>query len=279
MTEISGISRSAKEKRKILDTYLKSLGSVAVAFSGGVDSAFLLMAAREALGDSVIAVTANPHSFPERELREAEAFCAENGIRHFVVDFDELAVQGFSQNTPDRCYLCKRELLKTIIQAAKEQGIEYVAEGSNMDDNCDYRPGLIAVAQLGIKSPLREAGIYKDEIRRMLREMGLPIWEKPSFACLSSRFAYGERITGEKLEMVEKAEEFLFGMGFLQARVRIHDRMARIEVLPEYVEKLAKENIRKEIISAFKSYGFVYVSVDLEGYRAGSMNEAIDYSV
>lgn len=286
MTKMDAKGLCVEEKKRILETNLKSLGSVAVAFSGGVDSAFLLKAAGEVLGDNVIAVTVNTHSLPERELEEARAFCRENGIRHIVSDFDELSVKGFCENPTDRCYLCKKELLKQMIHIAKEQGVTYVAEGSNMDDEEDYRPGMAAVAELGIKSPLREAGIYKEEIRAMLKNMGLSIWKKPSFACLSSRFAYGERITKEKLMMVEQAEEFLFDRGFPQARVRIHGRMARIEVLPEYLEKLAEIKVRSEVVSKFKSLGFIYVSMDLEGYRTGSMNEAMnntkhifDYSV
>ncbi len=272
MTKIS-IAGGIEEKMRNLETYLQSLGSVAVAFSGGVDSAFLLKAAKEVLGENVVAVTANIHSLPARELEEAKTFCIENGIRHIVSDFDELAVRGFCENTPDRCYLCKRELLKQIIYIAGESGIEYVVEGSNMDDEGDYRPGMAAVAELGIKSPLREAGIYKKEIRSMLKEMGLSVWKKPSFACLSSRFAYGEQITKEKLLMVERAEEFLFDKGFSQTRVRIHGRLARIEVLPEDLERMTQKNLREEIVTKFKSYGFIYVSLDLQGYRMGSMNE------
>jgi uncharacterized protein len=258
-----------------LKTFLKDLGSVAIAFSSGVDSTFLLKVAHEVLGGRVIAVTARSCSFPARELEEAKAFCREEGIRHFICDSEELEIEGFSQNPPNRCYLCKRELFEKILAIAKEQGVEYVAEGSNMDDNDDYRPGLIAVKELNIKSPLREAELYKNEIRELSKKLGLPTWEKQSFACLSSRFVYGETITEEKLRMVDRAEQLLLDMGFHQIRVRIHDRLARIEVMPEEFEKLIEKETRQEIVSKFKSYGFLYVSMDLAGYRMGSMNDTL----
>lgn len=276
MAEMNDEARSVNDKLVRLKSYLKSLGSVAVAFSGGVDSTFLLKAAQEILLDNVIAVTVTPRSFPKRELEEARIFCEEMGIRHFICDFNELTIEGFSENPPDRCYLCKKELFGEIMKIAKGQNILHIAEGSNMDDTGDYRPGLLAVEELGVKSPLREAELYKEEIRQLSKEMGLPTWEKPSFACLSSRFAYGERITEEKLKMVDRAEQLLFDKGFHQARVRIHGSMARIEVLPEELEKLLERTLREEIVSKLKSYGFTYVSMDLEGYRTGSMNEALN---
>jgi uncharacterized protein len=264
------------KKLENLKAYLKELGSVAIAFSSGVDSTFLLKVAHEVLGDRVIAVTARSCSFPERELAEAKDFCEKEGIRHFICDSEELEIEGFSQNPPNRCYLCKRELFEKILVIAKEQGIEYVAEGSNTDDNGDYRPGLIAVKELEIKSPLRAADLNKNEIRELSKKLGLPTWEKQSFACLSSRFVYGETITEEKLRMVDRAEQLLLDMGFHQIRVRIHDRLARIEVMPEEFEKLIEKDNRERIVRELKSYGFTYVSMDLSGYRMGSMNETLE---
>jgi uncharacterized protein len=246
-----------------------------VAFSSGVDSTFLLKVAKEVLGDKVIAVTAQSCSFPKRELNEAKAFCKQEGIRHFICDSEELEIEGFRQNPPNRCYLCKKELFETILKIAQENGIQYVVEGSNMDDNGDYRPGLKAIAELEIKSPLRVAELTKSEIRALSKEMGLPTWEKQSFACLASRFVYGETITEEKLSMVDKAEQLLLDRGFHQVRVRIHGTMARIEVMPEEFEKLVEQSVREEVVNACKSYGFTYVTMDLSGYRMGSMNETL----
>lgn len=276
MGDIQSGNRSVKEKMENLKDYLKELGSVAVAFSSGVDSTFLLKVACDTLGkDHVIAVTARSCSFPKRELEEAKEFCEKEGIRHFICDSEELEIEGFSDNPPNRCYLCKKELFEKIIDIAKEQNMNCIAEGSNMDDNGDYRPGLAAVAELNVRSPLRHAELYKAEIRELSKEMGLPTWEKQSFACLSSRFVYGEKITEEKLNMVDKAEQLLLDKGFHQVRVRIHDRMARIEIMPEEFEKLIEKKTREEIVTKLKSYGFTYISMDLTGYRTGSMNEML----
>ncbi|MCI7274831.1 MAG: ATP-dependent sacrificial sulfur transferase LarE [Cuneatibacter sp.] len=263
------------QKYENLRKYLKSLGSAAVAFSAGVDSTFLLRVAHDVLGDQVIAVTAASCSFPVRELKEAKAYCEKNGIRHVVCQSEELDIDGFRQNPKNRCYLCKHELFEKIGAIAAENHLAAVVEGSNMDDNGDYRPGLVAVKELGVKSPLRHAELTKADIRELSKRLGLETWDKQSFACLSSRFVYGETINEEKLGMVDKAEQLLLDLGFRQVRVRIHNKIARIELLPEEFPKLMETETREMVAKKFKEFGFTYVTLDLQGYRTGSMNETL----
>ena len=356
--------KSLDEKYQDLQDYLKSLGRVAVAFSGGVDSTLLLKVAHDVLGDNCVAVTAKSKSFPERELNESNDFCLEEGIKHYYTDSEELDLPGFRQNPTNRCYLCKHELFEEIEKMAGEifpelgvneeevgksdsqddsaevdrlgksdsqddsaevdrlgkddsqddsaevdnlgkddsqddsaevdnlgksdsqddsaevdnLGKVYICEGSNMDDNGDFRPGLKAIEELGVTSPLRHAGLYKEEIRELSKRLGLKTYRKQSFACLSSRFVYGETISDQKLRMVDRAEQFLLDLGFEQLRVRIHGEkefLARIEVPVDQIQRMASPEVQKKVNMRFHTLGFTYVTLDLAGYQTGSMNAGV----
>ena len=264
-----------REKYKLLKDNIRGLGSLAVGFSGGVDSSLLLAVAQEVLSDNVIAVTSVHVSVPERELNEAKEFCSERNIRHFISRIDPMEDEEFRHNGPDRCYFCKRRIFTDIKRIAKENGMAFVAEGSNMDDNSDYRPGHRAVEELSVRSPLREAGLYKQDIRLISKAMGLLTWSKPAYACLASRFVYGEEITEEKLHMIDMAEQFLIDQGFHEERVRLHGNLARIEVPAGDIERLASDKVREAVYKRFKEIGFLYVTIDALGYRQGSMNKTI----
>ena len=269
------IESSLQNKYLELKKYLLSLNSVAVAYSSGVDSTFLLKTAVDTLSrDNVLALTAKSHSFPKRVLDESIQFCKSENIRQIVFESEELSIDGFSNNPPDRCYICKKELFSKIKSIARENNINAVVEGSNADDINDYRPGMRAVAELEILSPLKKVGLTKNEIRALSKQLGLKTWNKQSFACLSSRFVYGEKITVQKLDMIDKSEQFLLDLGFKQVCVRIHNDVARIEVLPNETERVMQ--FKDTINSKLKEYGFRYVTLDLGGYRTGSMNDSLN---
>jgi len=226
-----------QDKLNQLKAHIKKLGSLAVAYSGGVDSTFLLKVAHDVLRDRVIAVTARSATYPHRELREASALARKIGVKHIIIRSNELSIKGFFENQPNRCYWCKYELFSQIKTVAEKHHIRWIAEGSNPDDLDDYRPGMKAIRELGIISPLQDAALGKEAIRKLSRKMKLPTWNKPAFACLASRLAYGEKITPQKLDMVDKAEQYLFELGFRQVRVRYHGNIARIEVADNETEK------------------------------------------
>jgi uncharacterized protein len=254
-------------KFKKLQKALKKMGSVAVAFSGGVDSTFLLMVANQTLGDDAIAITALSTLFPVHELNEASDFSIANDIRHVLCDMDIFAISGFAENPENRCYLCKKSIFTKFKEVVSAERLKYLVEGSNVDDDSDYRPGSQAIRELGVASPLREAGFTKAEIRQLSHEMNLPTWDKPSFACLASRIPYGEPITREKLKTIEASEQILFDLGFRQVRVRHHGTLARVEIDPTEMEKLMAPATCEIICTGLQKAGFVYVTVDLQGYR------------
>lgn len=266
---------NAAAKLAALVEKLGKLKSACLAYSGGADSTFLACVAGEVLGEKFLAVTAASETYPERERREAEEFAKKYGFRHVVVQTSELGIPGFSDNPPDRCYYCKKELFGTLKSIADREGIETLLDGQNADDVSDYRPGARAAEELEVISPLKEVGLTKAEIRVLSKERGLPTWSKPAFACLASRFPYGQEINAENLTRVGAAEDFLRSLGLGQLRVR-DDRgtTARIEVPPEDIGGLIAER-REEIVKRLKELGYKYVSVDLEGYRTGSMNEVL----
>jgi uncharacterized protein len=262
-----------REKDQRLGEILKGMGRVLVAFSGGVDSTFVLKRAQQELGDQVIAVTAASETFPTREFEAAVKLAEDMGVKLLKTEVKELENAAFVANNPDRCYHCKTGLYTHLRAIAKDLGFPYILDGSNVDDLGDYRPGLQAKNEQGVRSVLQEAGLKKDEIRQLSKELGLPTWNKPSFACLSSRIPYGTKIEKYKIDQLDEAEYFLAQLGFYQVRVRHHDKIARIEVLPDEIHKVIE--LRDRIYEKFTSLGFTYVTLDLQGYRTGSMNEVL----
>lgn len=261
------------EKYKKLKENIKKLGSVAIAFSGGVDSTLLAKVCKDVLGHKAIAITVFAPMHSSREIQEALVFGKKIGIKHNVIKFSEIDIDGFKENPMDRCYICKKKIFSDIKKEAEKYGIKYVVDGSNMDDLQDYRPGLKAIEELEVISPLKEAGLTKEDIRYLSKKLELPTWNKPAFACLVSRIPYGEEITKKKLNMIEKSEDYLREIGFRQYRVRCHGDISRIEVAPEERTKFFHIGVLDGINNKFKELGFSYVSMDLEGYKMGKMNK------
>ncbi|OEG71824.1 adenine nucleotide alpha hydrolase [Candidatus Endomicrobiellum trichonymphae] len=270
---------NTKKKYEMLKEHISDLDNLIVAFSGGTDSTFLLKTAHEILGNKVIAVTAKSCSFPQRELNETIAFCEKENIHQIICDLEELNIEGFSRNPTNRCYLCKKELFAKIWAVAKDNGIHNVSEASNIDDDRDYRPGLKAVSEYGVKSPLRRVKLTKDEIRSLSKKLGLPTWNKQPFACLISRFPYGEYITPQRLSMIDRTEQLLLDIGLRQVRVRHHGNLARIETDELGFNILMERSQREKVYKQFKEIGFIYVTIDIIGYRTGSMNETLPINI
>ena len=264
-----------QEKKNRLTRLLKTFDRLAVALSGGVDSALLLAEAHAVLGRFVIAVTARSPIHPDQDLDDAAKIAASLGVPHFIVDSGEMGRADFLANTPERCYICKKSVFGHLMRLIREKGFQHLAHGANADDHSDYRPGMRAARELGVAAPLMDAGLTKGDIRRMAKDRGLFVWDKPAMACLATRFPYGTPINAAKIEMVRRAEQVLAGIGFVGCRVRHHGDVARVEVPLDRLPELVADPLRGRIIEHFRKIGFLHITVDLEGYVSGSMNRVL----
>ncbi len=279
MDDMPDISTACKAKYDRLQATLRKMEHVLVAFSGGVDSTLLLRVATDELKDRVLAVTALSDTTPAHEKQDAETLARSMGVRHLCVQSDEMSLPSFVANPPDKCYICKKSRFGHLMEVASEHGIPWVVDGQNKDDDDDYRPGALAAKELGVRSPLREAGLTKSDIRSISKALGLPTWNKPAYACLASRIPYGHAITPEKLKQVDAGESYLREMDIAeQVRIRYADDTARIEVEPEIINRFMDQEVRVQVVSRLKALGFKFVALDLEGYHMGSLNRSIDTS-
>ncbi len=274
--EIEKISKVTFLKYEKLKNILQEMGGVLVAFSGGVDSTFLLKTAHEVLGKNVLAVIASSETYPQKEREEAIRLAQKFNIRYKVIETKELESSDFANNPPQRCYFCKKELFSKLKDIAEAEGIPYILDGSNYEDTADFRPGTKAAEELGIRSPLKEVHLGKSEIRQLSKRSSLPTWNKPSLACLSSRFPYYTKIDTKNLKQVSQAEECLRKLGFTQVRVRHHGQIARIEIEPPEFPKITEKKVREAVVKNFKKFGYIYIALDLAGFRSGSMNEPLN---